>query len=172
MVEGNLDGVGQDHWTAAHIERGAGLSLEELLDGWAETGIQIEAALDNVPRSMAGLTVADLVTHEHDLRNALGKPGARDSDGVKLTVNAYGRLKSSHLKGAERALRLRAGGREWIAGDRDVTASVEASEFELMRALSGRRTDEEITGLDWNGESEHFVTGFGLFSHPVRSIGE
>ena len=44
---------------------------------------------------VAGQMVGDAVTHEHDIRDALGAPGARDSDAVHIgshwMANAHGR---------------------------------------------------------------------------------
>ena len=45
---------------------------------------------------MAGQAILDVVTHEHDVRHALGAPGARDSDAVLIGSALEPRSGSPH----------------------------------------------------------------------------
>src|SRR6516165_6220971 len=84
VVNGRLDGVATDAWTAAQVDKRVGVPVDALLEEWAETSPQFESTMRAVPDAIAGQAIFDAVTHEHDIRNGLGAPGARDSDAVAL----------------------------------------------------------------------------------------
>ena len=85
VVNGRLDGHRE-----RRVDAGAGrrarrdVPTAELLAEWDELGPQFEAMLAAAPAEIAGQALFDAATHEHDLRNALGVPGARDSDAVDI----------------------------------------------------------------------------------------
>jgi hypothetical protein len=59
----------------------AATTIDELLDLWAQTIDLATARLGQRDvESPAGATVFDALTHEHDIRGALGEPGARTDD--------------------------------------------------------------------------------------------
>jgi hypothetical protein len=62
---------------------------------------------------------------------------------------------------------------EQISGAGDLVARVEASRFELFRAVSGRRTAAEIANYGWDCEPEPaLLIAADFFSIPPLSIGE
>ena len=73
-LNGRLDGIATDPWTAAQVERGRALSVTDLVTRWSEQGPVFEGF------PLPPEAVVDLTTHEQDLRGALDRPGARDSD--------------------------------------------------------------------------------------------
>lgn len=64
------------------------------------------------------------------------------------------------------------GPRQVARGQGEPQATVTASDFELLRALTGRRTDDEIRALEWDGDPETFLRHFSMYGHPPRSLGE
>ena len=68
-LNGRLDGVATDAWTAAQVERGRLLSTIELLDRWRA---QTPAFADRLDASGQWPAVFDLLSHEYDLRHAVG----------------------------------------------------------------------------------------------------
>ena len=70
LVEGRLDGLATDEWTAAQVERGRGRSIPELLDRWDEHGAAVDAFADALGPG-GGQLVVDATTHEHDLRGGV-----------------------------------------------------------------------------------------------------
>jgi uncharacterized protein (TIGR03083 family) len=147
IMAGRLDGVGTDPWTAAQVERGRGRSLAELMDEWDEAGAALEAAFagGNAPDQL----VFDTVTHEHDLRTALDRPGARDDAAVGVAlrfVRDTWPLATAHLDVPP--LRIRSRDTELVVGD-DPDTTLELSAFEALRALTGRRSEAQIRALPW-----------------------
>ncbi len=162
ILAGNLDGVTTDPWTAAQVEARRDTPIDDILAEWAANSTQLEGIINSFG-STGVQVVADAVTHEHDIRGAVKQPGARDSEGadaaLQWLVNALGlRLEEAGTP----ALRLVAGSQEWIVGPGEPGATVTApSEFELMRALIGRRGITQVAGWKWDGEAGRYL---GLFA--------
>lgn len=173
-TKGELEGVGSPEWTQRQVDERAHLTLGELLAQWEEAGQQIDGALEYFPKAAASLFVGDTVTHEHDIRLPLGKPGNRDADAVVLAVDGYHRWFGRRIKDRDMpAVRLRAGGREWLSGAGEPAASVEAlTTFDLLRGLTGRRTRAEIAGFDWSGDPEPYLDLFSNYGMPAAPLGE
>ena len=57
-------------------------------------------------------------------------------------------------------LRVRSGNNEWVTGEGEPGATLEAPLFELFRALSGRRSADQIRGYDWSGDREPYIPAF------------
>ena len=159
VLAGRLDGVATDPWTAAQVELRRGRPLAEVVDEWNALAPQFEQFLDYVgpPGAQA---VADIVTHEHDIRQALGSPGARGSDALAIGLDfiAPGLRESARQRGiAPPGLRT-PDGRAWLEpGD---GASVTATAFELVRASTGRRSVAQLRALDWQGDVEAVLPAF------------
>jgi len=84
VVNGRLEGIASNAWTQVQVEARRHRPVGELLVEWDESAPKFESMLAAAPPEIAGQALFDAATHEHDLRNALGSPGARDSDAVLL----------------------------------------------------------------------------------------
>ncbi len=140
-VDGRLDGVSSEAWTDAQVQRRRGVPRDALLDEWGEYGPRFERRLARLPEEVGGQALLDAVTHEHDLRHAVGAPGARDADAVAI---AFEWMCGARERGGRPALRWRTEVGERVAGVGDPVATLTASRFELLRAAAGRRTREEV----------------------------
>jgi uncharacterized protein (TIGR03083 family) len=171
-LAGRLDGVATDPWTAAQVEARRDRSVADILAEWDEQAPAFEGLLDAIgdPGRQA---VADVATHEHDVRVALGAPGARDSDAVRIGLAFLApRLVES---AAERGivLRVQAGdGLSWGPGDAPTSLSGET--FDLFRALTGRRSAVQLRALRWAGDVEAALPAFthGPFRPAPQPITE
>jgi hypothetical protein len=148
-VEGRLDGVATDPWTAAQVDARRDVSIADILAEWDDYGAQFEAALVALPSALGGQAVFDAVTHEADMRHALATPGDRTGDGVAISFEfcCLGRT-----AGDLPALRVLTERGEAIAGTGDPIATLETSQFEFIRASSGRRSAGEIAAYEWQGQ--------------------
>lgn len=173
---GRLEGAGSAIWTAAQVEARRERSLTEVLDEWDKVAPDIESIIDGFGRPGRQL-VMDAVSHEHDLRNAIGVSGARDSDAVAIGVGwLLGAMTAAATAAGHPPLRLRTSdGREWQShADDEPVATLTATPFELLRACSGRRTAEEIGGLHWDGDVDAVLPAFtfGPFAPCTVALGE
>ena len=201
VVAGNIDGVATPQWTARQVEARRDRSVAEILEEWQNVAPQVALLLDDFPGRTGQMMVADAVSHEHDLRATLGRPGARDSTAVRVALDF---LVSVFVHTGTAALGLpplevRAGERRWVAGTGgpamgdleawrnelfpdDLTAnanvvprgSVSGEPFELMRAVAGRRSPAQIRTFDWSVDPEPYIPvfGFGPFGLPSSDVDE
>src|SRR3954464_2381193 len=69
-----LDGVTTEPWTQAQVDARAGATVDDMLDEWDRIAPGFEAVLTQMPARITGQVLFDAVTHEHDIRNAVGAP--------------------------------------------------------------------------------------------------
>jgi uncharacterized protein (TIGR03083 family) len=173
LLNGNLDGVATEPWTAAQVDARRHLDIDEIVAEWSALGAQVEAMVPSFPEGPAAQLVGDLATHEHDVRGALERPGARDSDAVVIGLGFV--AKNFCTAVAARgfpALRLRAGDSVWSTGTAEADTTVSAEPFELLRALTGRRSESQLRALAWEGDPSEHLAAFtwGPFSVPASPI--
>ena len=153
ILTGTLDGVASDAWTAAQVATRHDWPIEQMLEEWAESAGAVEA---NAPLlgPAVGQWLYDACTHEHDVRQALGAPGARDSGAV-----AIGFEWGTDRLTAGLTLHTEAGVKDVGAGES--RTGVHASRFEIVRAMTGRRSAAQIEAYGWDGPArpEHLVLG-------------
>ena len=166
ILAGRLEGVASDAWTAAQVEARRGWNVAAMIDEWTEKAPQVEAMAESFGAAGRQL-VFDAVTHEHDIRGALDEPGATDSDAVLIgadfvTSSFVGVLAVGDFPTL--AVTTPSGSR-WVSGDGEPAARVRATEFELLRSFSGRRTVEQVRSLDWDGDPKPYLGAltFGPF---------
>jgi uncharacterized protein (TIGR03083 family) len=147
VVHGRLEGVASDAWTAKQVDARRNVPVPEMLDAWRDQGPEFEALITDVPAEISGQALFDAITHEHDLRNAFGVPGARDSDAVAI---AWDWLIAARTRNGGQPIRMVTEHGACVAGAGDPAATVHASRFELLRACSGRRTEAEIAAYGWD----------------------
>lgn len=170
---GNLGDIGGPGWTASQVAARAARSLDELLDEWTKLGEQIEAGLDDLHPTLASALIGDAVTHEHDLRGALGEPGARASDGVVIATSFYARNFGKRLKDAGLpTLVVDTGDHQWTAGREEPIGTVRAPIFEMLRGLTGRRTTDEVKGFDWSVDAAPYLDLFSMYPVTQKSHNE
>ncbi|HEV2686184.1 MAG TPA: maleylpyruvate isomerase family mycothiol-dependent enzyme [Actinomycetota bacterium] len=157
-LSGNLEGLGSDEWTAAQVSARRETSTADVLTEWNTKAPMMERFLD--PAGMLGRqAVADVVSHEHDIRTALSMPGARDSDAVRIGLGFAATRLIESAKEHGVSLRLRStDGLDLGPGDSRVTLT--GTPFELLRAATGRRSVEQLYEMDWNGDAGSVIPAF------------
>lgn len=175
VVGGRLEGAGSDPWTAAQVHARKDRSTADVVIEWSGLAPQVEVILDSFG-PVGRQAVMDVVTHEHDLRGALGSKDARDSDAVRIGTGwLMDAVVATSTMAGHPTLRLRTDdGEEWTAGEGDPVATVTASRFDLLRACSGRRTLDEIRQLPWEGDVDAVLPAFtfGPFTPRAEPLGE
>jgi len=161
ILDGNLAEAGTAAWADSHVERFAPLGLAGLLDRWADAGPSVEALGPMIPPANAAQLVFDATTHEHDIRGALGRPGARDVEGIRIGLEFLAmRLDETVRLHGFPTLRLTAPDWSAVVGDGAPQVEVEASTFEMLRSFGGRRSAEQLGALDWSGDSTPYLALF------------
>ncbi len=153
------EGSGGEAWTTAQVTARAENDVDEMLAEWADLGGFMDEFF-GANEDMAWALVADLVTHEHDVRLALDRPGDRTGVAVTASAQRYAdrfleRVADSDLDSVAVVID---GSRR---GDPDADVVVKGSAFELLRAFTGRRSLDQIETMDWSGDSSGYL---GLIS--------
>lgn len=175
ILAGNLEGVASPAWTDAQVQRLRGESLASLLDLWGVVGPSVEAITGAFPPAAAAQLVFDATTHEHDVRAALGRPGARDSEsvavGVAFLLHALdGLIRAQGLPTLAVSLD---GEAPVVLGDGAPAATLTASRFEVLRGFGGRRSVAQVRALGWEGDPEPYLRFFNdVLSPPTHDVAE
>lgn len=173
IVAGRMDGVATEPWTQAQVDRFAAATMTDVLDSWERAATEVEVLLG--PGGAPAQLIFDVVTHEHDLRGALDRPGARDSDAVVVGSRfAVGGLGHAFSNAGLAAVRVRfEDGDEAVAGTGEPGATLTLDRFDLLRSASGRRTTDQIAALDWGGtDPGPWLSAFayGPFTVPAAPV--
>ena len=170
ILAGRLDGVGTDPWTAVQVEERRSKTLEDVLTEWAEAGSQIEALLPNFPEWAANQAVFDLLSHEHDIADALGLPAPdkvqAEGPALEFAANALiARVEQLALP----PLTVVSGDRKWSSSGAGEGATLTVDPVDLLRSVTGRRTADEIKSLDWAGaDSSPWLPAFEIGHFKLR----
>jgi len=136
ILAGRMEGVTTDAWTQAQVDRHAGATPRRLAEVWESIAVDFDAVLPHIPSPVNSQLVMDAVTHEHDLRHALGSTEGRDSDAVDVALGWVLDMAETRQPGLGRRL-----------------AESGVSHFQLLRSLTGRRTMGQMDVLGLPGES-------------------
>ncbi len=157
-----------NQWTARHLEERKDRSLDQLLEEWNRSSIELAAMMrGDKPWPGDGVVFADRVlltdatVHQQDIFGALGIKDGRESAGIKISLSGYIaimglRLATAGLPG----IRFDVGDKSYTAGGDEPAATVGASRFEFFRAMSGRRSPQQIKAYEWEGDPEPYLPYF------------
>ncbi len=176
LTTGNLEGVASDAWTDAQVQRGRGRPLAELLDEWAADTASVQTLLPHAPPGPAAQLIFDTCTHEQDLHGALGTVADRDHQQLPVALSFMASTLDGLVRGLDLpTMELRTEHDQWVLGDGDPQVCLQGTRFDLLRALGGRRTREELTALVTHGSFEPFELIFtppSPLQLPTASLGE
>jgi uncharacterized protein (TIGR03083 family) len=174
VLDGAQAGRATDADTARQVAERAGRGIARLCAEWAERGPEMDARLAGEKGYRYNLMAFDVWNHEQDVRNALGIPQAR-KDQTTEVVSAM--ITDMFARGWRKArlapaVRLVTPTDDAVVGVGEPVATLETSEFDLVRMLSGRRTHEEMAAMGWIGEPADLIERLHLFTPPVQALGE
>ena len=172
IVNGNLDGVASDGWTHAQVASRRVTPVEEILAEWETNGSVVEA---NAPMlgSAAGQWVYDACTHEHDIRQALDAPGARDSGAVEIAFEwGTGMLGHGLDRQGARGLLLETELGSKAVGTGEPRAAVRVDRFEVIRAMTGRRSVAQMESYRWDSSPQAAQLVLAIFTPRAADLVE
>lgn len=171
VVEGRVEGRGSPERTAAQVATRSGRSIASICDEWRGLADRIEAAISSSGRFLTPLAI-DIWTHEQDIANGAGVESGREGTGLFLTMNAAWSMKAKLRAAGLPSLRIVAGRADWVIGDGEPAATVRLSEYELARAVLGRRSVGQLRSYDWDGDPGPYLEHFPVFNPPAYDIVE
>ena len=134
IMAGRMEGVTTDAWTQAQVDRHATESLLQLADSLLVQAVDFDKILPFIPSPINSQLVMDSVTHEHDLRQAIGRAGAQDSSAIDVALGWLLDMVEGRLPGLAHDL-----------------LGMGVSSYDLVRSLTGRRSIQQMDRLGLNG---------------------
>jgi uncharacterized protein (TIGR03083 family) len=170
FTEQRFEGVEDGSWGERHVHDRRGRSMGELLVEW-ERNFQVAEGLFDSP--MGAVLIAEIVSHEHDIRTALGQPGERDNVAVRAALTRPlqeldRRLRARHLP----ALRITLEHGDRVVGEGEPAGGLRTSSFELLRVLGGRRNEDQVRALDWDADPGPWLPALSLFGSRESALVE
>lgn len=167
---GLISGPPDDAQTADEVHRHRGDDSLELLDTWDSLapGFESDAAALGIWPAMF-----DVLSHEHDIRSAVGRPGARDSDGVRLAADLLLRWCR-----ASQPIEIRLDGdrpatvRSHDGGSRPAELTLSTTSFEVLRFRLGRRSPQQVAALDWSADPDPVIDELFIFGPAEHDLVE
>jgi hypothetical protein len=160
VLAGRIDGIATEPWTHAQVDARRARPLAEIVDEWDEQARILEGFLD-AAGARGRQAVADVATHEHDVRGALGAPGARDSDAVRIGLGFLAAALASSAGALGVRLRVESLDGEMF-GEEGATIVLRGHPWELMRAMTGRRSVDQLRAMEWSGFDEAVLPAFAF----------
>jgi uncharacterized protein (TIGR03083 family) len=147
-INGNMTGVATDPWTKAHVDKRAEKTGPEIAEEWATWAPFVEARASEAGLALSQL-LFDAVSHEHDLRFALNKPGARTS--AALDVALHFLVTRFQQRAGGSPIRLTINGVERITADQAKPDAplLDTTAFDAVRSIGSRRSKAEVLSLGW-----------------------
>lgn len=165
LAAGNFEGAGSDPWTQAQVEARRGRSTAELLEEWDQgyADIDKEIRAGSIPAPIA----FDVITHEQDLRGALGAERLSDPDALAYMTDGFGsRAVAIAAKSGLPPLELRDDSAGWAIGAGGGSC-LSGTKFEIFRALTGRRSGAQVAAMSWTGDAAPYLGHLSPFG-PLR----
>ena len=155
VINGQMDGVATEAWTDRQVQRHTNDSVDDLLAVWETNAPVFAKILPNIPQPVLSQFMFDQTTHEHDIRKAVGQPGARDTLAVAV---AEGFIRNSLAQQSDPAIAQ--------------LAAHKLTGFEFLRSLSGRRSRSQILQNGFDLELvEKFIQGLP-FDIPESDVSD
>jgi len=173
VLDGRLDGMISDQWTAAQVARHATTPFTEVLAEWRERGPELDRWIEEARPTRAMFLALDAYTHEQDLLAAVGERGRRDDPRVRflagLSRDAFDRrFRNDGIP----ALRLVQPAGEFVLGDGEPSVTLHVDDYELMRMLFGRRSLAQMRAARWDGDPTALLDHLHLFPCPEVDLSD
>ena len=160
-LAGRLTGPPSEEETAAQVVRFRGRPMAQTLAGWTEVAPRFE---EIVATFKVWPAVIDVATHEQDIRGAVGRPGARDTEVIKEMSGWLLARLSPPIR-----LRVTVGDTHIQVGpDGEPVLGLTTTWYEAFRWRMGRRSRDQLAALDWSGDPAPVLDHLVVFG-PARA---
>lgn len=177
---GRIDGPPGPEVTDEEVRRHHDDDPDQLLAAWHASAPPFEEV---VASARIWPAFIDVLSHEHDVRGALDRPGARDHEDVQVAATALVRSlecrprlrvvteRGSFTSGAPP--QVTDGAVAPDAAHREQEGPLlRTSSFEVLRLRMGRRSLAQVLALDWEGDPTSVVDELFVFGPAATDLVE
>ena len=165
-------------WAARMVEERRDRPVRDVLTEWEQLTPAVMAMLrgeqplpSGFPPFVDRVLVTDVAVHEQDIYGALGLVRERDCSALRIGTSTY--VAGIWLRLGELAPpRFETGEETYQAGQGEPGATARTGRFELFRALSGRRSPEQIRAWEWSGDPEPYLHLFYVYGPRTEALVE
>ncbi len=163
VLAGRQTRINTDAETAAQVARFRNHGMARILAAWQDVAPQFEQF---VRARKAWTAVIDIASHEQDIRAAVGRPGARDTEVIWHSSDwLLTRLRPPV------ALIVAVEDAQYRARPPDGTPlRLATSRFEAFRWRMGRRSRAQLAALDWSGDPSPVLDHLTFFGPSAADI--
>jgi uncharacterized protein (TIGR03083 family) len=155
-------------WGDQQVDKRKMRSLQECLSEWTE---YVQDPGDLFDSHLAPVALSDVLAHEQDIRTAVDEPGGQDDENIVPAVEMALNFVAMKAEGADLpGLRIVTDDVDKQVGQGEPVATLRASTFELFRALHGRRTEDQLRAMDWEGEADPFIPILPIFGPTKEKV--
>jgi uncharacterized protein (TIGR03083 family) len=170
LTSGSFPAGDLQAWIDELVAERQDVPVPELLGRWEACAAGTSAIVDGG----GNLMFVDVVSHEHDLRGALGRPGSKGTPEVRACVQLLLDLLAPGIKEAGLgALVVDSGEVRWASQFARPGCTLRVDPWEAVRLLQSRRTAEEVLAAPHTGDLEPYLAV--LHDHsplPETTLGE
>lgn len=171
LAAGELPDGDLQAWLDGLVAARREVPVTTLADRWRACG----EAIRPIVEGGGGLLVIDVLTHEHDLRGALGRPGDRDTPELRAGLPLFADLLASGVSAhglAPFAIEC-PDGTTARSGDGEPGWTLRVDAWEASRILGSRRTAAEVLAANAEGDAAPYLAVLaGHLPLPEESLGE
>jgi uncharacterized protein (TIGR03083 family) len=152
-------------WTQRQVDERRNRSVAELVSEWESMTVPLQAWM----RAHGTRPLGDVTIHEQDLRGTVGVPGGQDTDAMaSIRERFVGRF--AERLGGLGPVALVGDAWSWVSAGSvdDAEVVVRASDFDLARALTARRSEAQLRGWTERGDVGRYLRAFATLG-PLPS---
>lgn len=155
VLAGKLTRPPTDDETAEQVGRRRDVDMVAMLDEWDGMAGQFESLLTSL-RVWPGMI--DVLSHEQDIRAAIGQAGARDVDGI-VAAAAW----SLRALDPGREVVVDLGAEVQRCGSGEPGLVLHSDPYEVFRFRLGRRSRAQLAAMRWEGDPSSILDRLVIF---------
>ncbi|HKE75106.1 MAG TPA: maleylpyruvate isomerase N-terminal domain-containing protein [Acidimicrobiales bacterium] len=169
-----FDTTDPDAWTARQVRERRETAIDDLEVEWDHEAPRFEEGLRLLGYGVGSHFVGDLLQHVADIHHAVGLEPIGDAEALVVGLDFY--LDSCHqaLVAHDRgSLGVQATDQprdRWTLGAGREVATLDATRYELFRALGGRRSRRQIRAMAWTGDVDAVAGVLTSYPPPIHDL--
>jgi uncharacterized protein (TIGR03083 family) len=171
LAAGEMPSGDLQEWLDGLVTARRDVPAAVLVQQWQDCG----EAVRPIVEGSGGRLVVDVLTHEHDLRGALGRPGERDTPELRAGLQLFADLLAGNVASAGLApFAVECpDGSTAASGPGEPGWTLLVEPWEASRILGSRRTAAEVLAAPARGDAEPYLAVLaGHLPLPTESLAE